>query len=946
MTHTSAKTLVLIDGSSFLYRAFHGLPPLSNSKGEPTGAIYGVANMLRKLLAEYPTAHIGLVFDAPGKTFRDEMYDQYKANRPPMPDDLRAQIEPLHELVKAMGFPVLMVQGVEADDVIGTLTPKGQEQGFEVVISTGDKDMAQLVTDKVILENTMTNTRMDAAGVVEKFGVPPERIVDYLALVGDTSDNIPGVPKCGPKTAVKWLNEFGSLDALMVRADEIGGKIGETLRASLDSIPLSRRLATIVCDVKLDVTPNDLLPSPPDHAKLAELYKRFEFHAWLKQLGDVAAPAPQPAHRQEKHYETVLTEANFNAWLTKLEKTNLFAFDTETNSLDYMKAEVVGLSFAVVPNEAAYVPLRHDYPGAPDQLNRTWVLEQLRPLLEDANKAKLGQHLKYDANVLLNHGIHLQGIAHDTMLESYVYNSTATRHDMDSLAEFYLKEKTIHYEEVAGKGAKQIPFAAVDIDTATRYAAEDADITLRLHEYLWPQLQAIPSLAKLYEEIEIPLVPVLSCMERTGVLVDVFMLAGQSGELAGRMKEIEKEAHAAAGQPFNLGSPKQIQAILYDKLNLPVIKKTPTGQPSTDESVLQDLAEMYDLPQLILDYRSMSKLKSTYADRLPEQVDPSTGRVHTSYHQAVAATGRLSSSDPNLQNIPVRTQEGRRIRQAFIAPEGYKLVAADYSQIELRIMAHLSGDKRLLEAFAQGEDIHRATAAEVFNHPLDEVTTEQRRAAKAINFGLIYGMSAFGLAKQLGVAREKAQLYIDLYFLRYPGVKAYMDATREQARQQGYVETLFGRRLYIPDINAKNAQKRQYAERTAINAPMQGTAADIIKMAMIAVDGWIHPPSPHFPPIKVNALSQAPAWERDSPERIKPEVPKLELGNQQTKQRRGGQGAVKMIMQVHDELVFEIADDLVETAIPHIRELMCKAGVLDVPLVVDIGVGMNWDEAH
>ena len=935
MPDTSAKTLVLIDGSSFLYRAFHGLPPLSNSKGEPTGAIYGVANMLRKLLAEYSTAHIGLVFDAPGKTFRDEMYDQYKANRPPMPDDLRAQIEPLHELVKAMGFPVLMVQGVEADDVIGTLTRKGQEQGFDVVISTGDKDMAQLVADKVILENTMTNTRMDAAGVVEKFGVPPALIVDYLALVGDTSDNIPGVPKCGPKTAVKWLNEFGSLDAIMARADEIGGKIGETLRASLDGIPLSRRLATIVCDVELDVTPNDLLPSPPDHAKLAELFQHFEFHTWLKQLGDVAAPAPQPAPQQEKHYETVLTEADFNAWLAKLEQSNLFAFDTETNSLDYMKAEVVGLSFAVIPHEAAYVPLRHDYPGAPDQLSREWVLEQLRPLLEDANKPKLGQHLKYDANVLLNHGIHLQGIAHDTMLESYVYNSTATRHDMDSLAEIYLKEKTIHYEDVAGKGAKQIPFAAVDINTATRYAAEDADITLRLHEYLWPQLRAIPSLAKLYEEIEIPLVPVLSRMERIGVLVDVFMLAGQSGELARRMKEIEKEAHAAAGQPFNLGSPKQIQAILYDKLNLPVIKKTPTGQPSTDESVLQDLAEMYDLPQLILDYRSMSKLKSTYADRLPEQVDPSTGRVHTSYHQAVAATGRLSSSDPNLQNIPVRTQEGRRIRQAFIAPEGYKLVAADYSQIELRIMAHLSGDQRLLEAFAQGEDIHRATAAEVFNHPLDEVTTEQRRAAKAINFGLIYGMSAFGLAKQLGVAREKAQLYIDLYFLRYPGVKAYMDATREQARQQGYVETLFGRRLYIPDINAKNAQKRQYAERTAINAPMQGTAADIIKMAMIAVDGWIHnSPLPLSP-------TPLPGGERG-----------LLFPSPSGRGVRGagrlgdGHYPIKMIMQVHDELVFEIADDFIETSIPPIRELMCKAAVLDVPLVVDIGVGMNWDESH
>ena len=926
----TSKTLVLIDGSSFLYRAFHGLPPLSNSKGEPTGAIFGVANMLRKLLADYANAHIGLVFDAPGKTFRDDMFEQYKAHRPPMPDDLRAQIEPLHELVKAMGFPVLMVQGVEADDVIGTLAQQGERQGFAVVISTGDKDMAQLVNDRITLENTMTNTRMDAAGVVEKFGVPPERIVDYLALVGDSSDNIPGVPKCGPKTAAKWLTEFGSLDALMERAGEVGGKIGENLRESLPNIPLSRQLATIKCDVALEVTPNDLLPNPPDHAKIAELFKRFEFNAWLKQLGDASTPAPQPVVKQEKQYVTVLTEADFNAWLVKLQQAKLFAFDTETNSLDYMKAEVVGLSFAVNPYEAAYVPLAHDYTGAAEQLNREWVLGQLKPLLEDANKPKLGQHLKYDANVLLNHGIALTGIAQDTMLESYVLNSTATRHDMDSLAEVYLKEKTIHYEDVTGKGAKQIPFAQVDIDTATRYAAEDADITLRLHEHLWPQLQAIPTLAKLYQEIEIPLVPVLSRMERTGVLVDVFMLAGQSGELAGKMKEIEKEAHAAAGQPFNLGSPKQIQAILYDKLNLPVIKKTPTGQPSTDESVLQDLAEMYELPQLILDYRSMSKLKSTYTDKLPEQVDRKSGRVHTSYHQAVAATGRLSSSDPNLQNIPVRTQEGRRIRQAFIAPEGCKLVAADYSQIELRIMAHLSGDERLLEAFALGEDIHRATAAEVFNHPLDQVTNDQRRAAKAINFGLIYGMSAFGLAKQLGVAREKAQLYIDLYFLRYPGVKAYMDATREQARQQGYVETLFGRRLYIPDINAKNAQKRQYAERTAINAPMQGTAADIIKKAMIAVDGWIQnspyplTPTP-LPGGERGLLSPSPASGRGD----------------------GGEGSqIKMIMQVHDELVFEIVDECIETAIPIIKELMGKAAVLAVPLVVDVGVGMNWDEAH
>jgi len=895
MSDSPAKTLVLIDGSSFLYRAFHGLPPLSNSKGEPTGAIYGVANMLRKLLADYPGSHVGLVFDAPGRNFRDELYAEYKSHRPPMPDDLRAQVGPLDELVGAMGFPVLRVPGVEADDVIGTLARQAEGQGFNVVISTGDKDMAQLVSEQVTLEDTMKNARTDRAGVVAKFGVPPERIADWLALVGDKSDNIPGVPMWGEKTAAKWLNGFGSLDALMERAGEVGGKVGESLRASLGVIPLSRQLATIKCDVELDCGPGDLTMREADTRKLKELFARLEFHAWLKQLGD--APAPHP---KEKHYATVLDEADFNAWLKKLEQAGLFAFDTETTSLDYMRAEIVGLSFAVTPGEAAYVPLAHDYVGAQEQLKRDWVLARLRPLLEDGNKPKLGQHLKYDAHVLLNHGVALRGIAHDTMLESYVFNSTATRHDMDSLAELYLQEKTVHYEDVAGKGAKQIPFSQVDIETAANYAAEDADITLRLHEHLWPRLQAIPSLAQLYSDIEIPLVPVLSRMERAGVLVDVFMLAGQSGELAGRMKEIEKEAHEAAGQPFNLGSPKQIQAILYDKLNLPVIKKTPTGQPSTDESVLQDLAEMYDLPRLLLDHRSMSKLKSTYADRLPEQVDPRTGRVHTSYHQAVAATGRLSSSDPNLQNIPVRTPEGRRIRQAFIAPPGCKLVAADYSQIELRIMAHLSGDPRLLEAFAQGEDIHRATAAEVFNHKLEEVTTEQRRAAKAINFGLIYGMSAFGLAKQLGVAREKAQLYIDLYFMRYPGVKAYMDKTREQAREQGYVETLFGRRLYIPDINAKNAQRRQYAERTAINAPMQGTAADIIKKAMIAVDGWIQSARP----------------------------------------------PVKMIMQVHDELVFEIDEAFVASAIPAIRGLMTQAAVLDVPLVVDVGVGLNWDEAH
>jgi len=903
MSQDTQNALVLVDGSSFLYRAYHALPPLTNSRGEPTGAIFGVANMLRKLLADYATEHLAVVFDAPGKTFRDEAYEHYKSHRPPMPDDLRAQTAPLHELVRAMGIPLLMVGGVEADDVIGTLTRQAVDAGFSVLISTGDKDMAQLVNEKVTLENTMSNTRMDVEGVKAKFGVPPERIIDYLALVGDTSDNIPGVPKCGPKTAAKWLTDFGSLDALMARADEVGGKIGESLRASLEAIPLSRQLATIKCDVELDLRPQDLHRQPADTEALRELLSRFEFHAWLRQLEAPADPTPVPVPPSDtpaRHYEAVLTEEQLNRWLEKLERSEVFAFDTETTSLAYMQAQIVGVSFAVTADEAAYVPLAHDYPGVPQQLPRDVVLARLKPLLEDESRPKLGQNLKYDASVLANHGIALRGIRHDTMLESYVFNSTATRHDMDSLASFYLNQSTIHYEDVAGKGVKQIPFAAVDVERATEYAAEDADITLRLHQHLWPQLQAVEPLRKLYQEIEMPLVPVLSRIERTGVLVDVFMLAGQGGELERRIHEIEQAAYDCAGQRFNLGSPKQIQTILFDKMNLPVIKKTPKGQPSTDESVLQDLAEIYDLPRLILEHRSMSKLKSTYIDRLPEQVDPRSGRVHTSYHQAVAATGRLSSSDPNLQNIPVRTEEGRRIRQAFIAPSGQQLMAADYSQIELRIMAHLSGDQSLLDAFSAGADIHRATAAEVFETALEEVNSDQRRAAKAINFGLIYGMSAFGLAKQLGVAREKAQLYVDLYFLRYPGVKAYMERTRQLARDQGYVETLFGRRLYIPDIHAKSAQRRQYAERTAINAPMQGTAADIIKRAMIAVDAWIQAEQP----------------------------------------------PVRMIMQVHDELVFEVEEAFVDEAVTRVRQLMSAAASLDVPLLVEVGVGANWDEAH
>ena len=899
------KTLVLVDGSSFLYRAFHALPPLTNSRGEPTGAVLGVANMLRKLISAHATRHVGVVFDAPGRTFRDDLFAEYKSHRPPMPDDLRSQIEPLHAIIRAMGLPLLIESGVEADDVIGTMALRAAEQGYFVVISTGDKDMAQLVNDHIVLENSMYDTRLDREGVIAKFGVPPERIIDYLALVGDTSDNIPGVPKVGPKTAARWLQEYGSLDALIEQADAVGGKVGENLRATLNQIPLSRQLATIRCDLTLPLTPDELISTEPDTGTLRDWLKRMEFNSWLRQLdvsGDSPPPSPETSTPSDikGDYEAVLTETDLERWLKKLEAADLFAFDTETTSLDYTRAEVVGVSFAVKAGEAAYVPLAHNYPGAPLQLERKQVLEQLRPLLEAPDRAKLGQHLKYDANVLANHGITLRGMRHDTMLESYVFNSTATRHDMDSLAAYYLEHQTISYEAVAGKGVKQIGFDQVGLEEATAYAAEDADITLRLHESLWPQLKAEPALKRVYETLEIPLIPVLSRIERTGVLVDVFMLASQSRELAGRMLELEREAHAAAGHPFNLGSPKQIQAVLYDRLSLPVLKKTPKGQPSTDESVLAELAERYELPRIILDYRSVSKLRSTYTEKLPQQINPRTGRVHTSYHQAVTATGRLSSSDPNLQNIPVRTAEGRRIRQAFVAPEGHKILAADYSQIELRIMAHFSGDPNLRIAFAENADVHRHTAAEVFGISLDKVTPDQRRSAKAINFGLIYGMSAFGLAKQLGVDRTLAQNYIDTYFQRYPGVKAFMDQSREAAREKGYVETLLGRRLYVPDINSRNGQSRQYAERTAINAPMQGTAADIIKAAMIAVDQWIQSSG----------------------------VP------------------VRMIMQVHDELVFEVAEGFIDEARQTIRSLMANAGELSLPLLVDVGVGENWDEAH
>ena len=904
MNDTTAAPFILVDGSSYLYRAFHALPPLATSRGEPTGAVYGVINMLRSLLTEYRPQYLAVVFDARGKTFRDDLFVEYKANRPPMPDELAAQIEPLHALVRALGLPLLQIPGVEADDVIGTLARRAAAEGIETLISTGDKDMAQLVGPHVTLVNTMSRSVLDREGVMEKFGVPPERIVDLLALMGDSSDNIPGIPKVGPKTAAKWLNDYGSLDALLARAEEIKGKVGESLRANLDTLALSRQLATIHCDVDLDVGPRELRPAEADIGQLRDWYTRLEFSRWLGELDahrpNESVPA-DAAHTAATDYTTVVTQAQLESWLSRLQAANLFAFDTETTSLNYMVARIVGVSFAVKAGEAAYVPLAHDYPGAPAQLDRDAVLSRLRPLLEDPRRYKVGHHIKYDRNVLANHGIILDGIRFDTMLESYVLDSTATRHDMDSVALKYLGHSNITYEDVAGKGANQLDFNQVPLEQAAPYAAEDADITLRLHETMWPILAELPALEKIYREIELPLVTVLSDMEQAGVAIDTAMLARQSTELARRIVAIEQEAHREAGQPFNLGSPKQIQEILYDRLHLPVLAKTPKGAPSTAEAVLQDLALDFPLPRLILEHRSLSKLKSTYTDRLPEQIDPRTGRVHTSYHQAVATTGRLSSSDPNLQNIPVRTEEGRRIRQAFIARPGYTLLAADYSQIELRIMAHLSADEGLLRAFAAGADIHRATAAEVFGMAPESVTSEQRRSAKAINFGLIYGMSSFGLARQLGIARGAAQEYIDLYFTRYPGVMAYMEATRRQAREQGYVETVFGRRLYLPDIKASNAQRRSAAERTAINAPMQGTAADIIKRAMIRLHGWIK--SQH------------------------------DLD-------------ITMVMQVHDELVFEVAELQVEAAGTRVRDSMVEAAELSVPLVVDIGAGRNWDEAH
>ncbi len=895
----TGRSLILVDGSSYLYRAFHALPPLTNSKGQPTGAVYGVVNMLKSLLEEYRPQHVVVVFDAKGKTFRNDLYPAYKANRPPMPDDLRSQIAPLHAIIRALGIPLIVHDGVEADDVIGTLTREAESRNIPVLISTGDKDMAQLVTHEVTLINTMNGVVMGPDGVAEKFGVRPDQIIDYLTLVGDTSDNVPGVPKVGPKTAAKWLNKFGSLDEIISHAGEVGGKVGGSLRATLDQLPLSRELVTIRCDLDLGVGPWDLQPKEPDHDALLKLYGEMEFKRWLSALtGSDDEEGEQ--QRESLRVETILTKQQLEQWLQRLEQAELFAIDTETTSIRSMEADLVGISFAVEPGSAAYLPLAHRDLEAPPQLDRGWALEQLRPLLEDAAQHKVGQNLKYDATVFANHGIQLGGVAFDTMLESYVVDSSATRHDMDSLALKYLNHKTISYEEVAGKGKKQLRFDDVPIAEAAPYAAEDAEVTLRLHQTLWPKLEQEPQHERLFREIEMPLLEVLSRVERNGVAIDTGMLQRQSLELAEKIDGIERQAFEEAGDPFNLSSPKQIQAILYEQKGLPILKKTPKGQPSTAESVLQELAQDYRLPQLILQYRGMSKLKSTYTDRLPEQVNASTGRVHTSYHQAVAVTGRLSSSDPNLQNIPIRTEEGRRIRQAFVAGDGQLLVAADYSQIELRIMAHLSQDRGLLEAFREGRDVHQATAAEVFAVDPEQVTTEQRRSAKAINFGLIYGMSAFGLAKQLGISRGAAQSYVDLYFERYPGVKQYMEQTRQQARDQGYVETLFGRRLYLPEINSKNGQRRQYAERTAINAPTQGTAADIIKRAMITVDHVL-----------------------------------MESGS-----------SARMIMQVHDELVFEVVESEMEKLVALVRREMESAAELDVPLVVDVGSGLNWDDAR
>jgi len=930
MPDSKKPPFILVDGSSYLFRAFHGLPPLTNSKGQDTGAIYGVVNMLKSLIKQYNPTHMAVIFDAKGKTFRDDIYEEYKANRPPMPDELRSQIEPLHAIIKAMGLPVIVESGVEADDVIGTLAKHATEKGIDTLISTGDKDMAQLVNEHVTLINTMTNQIMDVEGVNTKFGIPPELVIDFLALKGDKVDNIPGVPGVGDKSAQALLNGIGGIDDIYKNLDKIADlsfRGSKSMAAKMEEYEeqarLSYTLATISIDLDLDYDVEALMPSQADNEQLRELFAEYEFKRWHAEVsallaGDDGSNAPNTdadesnssaeesnsssvVEIDKSKYETILDEDRFNAWVDKLGKAKLIAFDTETTSLNYMDAEIVGVSFCIEEGEAAYVPVAHDYPDAPAQLSRAFVLDALKPILESDQVIKVGQHIKYDKNVLANYDITLNGIGFDTMLESYVLNSTAQRHDMDSLALAYLGHKTIHFEEIAGKGAKQLTFNQIQLEEAGPYAAEDADITLRLHNVIWSKLKEIPELKDLLIDVEVPLACVLSRMEQEGVLIDSQKLRQQSQDLAKRITELESEVHEEAGEPFNLGSTKQLQQILFEKMSLPVIKKTPKGAPSTSEDVLQELALEYPLPKKIMEYRGLTKLKNTYTDKLPKMINHRTGRVHTSYHQAVTATGRLSSTDPNLQNIPIRNEEGRRVRQAFVPREGNKFVAADYSQIELRIMAHLSGDKGLLDAFAHGKDIHKATAAEVFGVPLDEVTTDQRRSAKAINFGLIYGMSAFGLSKQLNIPRNEAQKYMDLYFERYPGVLEYMDSTRESAKEKGYVETVFGRRLYLPDIKASNGARRKGAERAAINAPMQGTAADIIKMAMIKVDDWI---------------------------------------------RKNASDDVTMMMQVHDELVFEIKEDKVDTYVSTITTLMESAATLNVPLVVEAGVGENWDEAH
>ncbi|WP_210397296.1 DNA polymerase I [Motiliproteus sediminis] len=910
-SNATSSPLILVDGSSYLYRAFFASQQadMRTDAGFPTGAIRVVTSMLRSLIKLYPESPVVVVFDAKGKTFRDDIYPEYKAQRPSMPDDLRLQIEPIHAIVRAMGLPLLAVEGVEADDVIGTLARQASAAGLDTIISTGDKDMAQLVDQHVMVMDTMKNVTLDRAGVIDKFGIPPELIIDYLALMGDKVDNIPGVPGVGEKTALALLQGIGGIDALYANLDQIatldfrGAKsMAKKLEDNRANAELSYTLATIKTDVELALAPTDFPKPAPNNDALLELFSEYQFRTWVAELqGSAPDPvASTPAAPADLDYQVITGQAELDRWLERLTNAPLFAFDTETTSLDYMEAEIVGVSFALEPGEAAYVPLAHDYVGAPPQLDRNRVLAQLKPLLEDPSRLKVGQHLKYDMNVLANYDIALRGVGYDTMLESYVLNSTASRHDMDSLAAHYLGVETTHFEDIAGKGKKQLSFNQIALEQAAPYAAEDADITLRLHHCLNDKLAAEPRLQALHDELEKPLLSVLSMMERQGALVDPKRLGEQSQQLEKRLAELELEAHEVAGKPFNLGSPKQLQEILFEEQKLPVVKKTPKGAPSTAEEVLVELALDYPLPKLILEHRSLSKLKSTYTDKLPQMINPRTGRIHTSYHQAVTATGRLSSTDPNLQNIPIRTAEGRRVRQAFVAPEGYRLVAADYSQIELRIMAHLSGDEGLLEAFAAGEDIHKATAAEVFKTPLAEVSTEQRRSAKAINFGLIYGMSAFGLAKQLGIARKDAARYIDHYFETYPGVQCYMDTIREQAREQGYVETLRGRRLYLPEINTRNAMRRQAAERTAINAPMQGTAADIIKQAMLNVAQW---------------MAAEPCGAR-------------------------------MIMQVHDELVFEVPDDQVDSFKARLVEVMAGAAKLDVPLLVEAGVGANWDEAH